>query len=97
MTMAPDTAGATSTRRDIDLTRVESTDSAGRVPTRWKYGPPCGCQTIGRCVHRSHTYWREDLDMSCPSGAAWCGSLGIADRDTAGRLQVCCRDLVVAA
>jgi len=96
VTMPPDNTGGTSTGRDIDPTRVESTDRAGRVPA-WKYGPPCGCRIAAVCVHRSHTYWREDMDMTCPAGAVLCGSLGIAERETAGRLQVCCRDLVVVA
>lgn len=96
--MPRDTTRGTSTGRDIEPTAtVESTDDAGRVPPRWMYGPPCGCHTIGSCVHRSHDYWREDLDMSCPIDATLCGTLGIAERESAGRLRVCCRDLVVVA
>lgn len=97
MTMPPDTTGGTSTGRDIDrATVVESTKPAGSVPTRWQYGPPCGCQTIAVCVHRRDGRLVEDLDMSCPVGAALCGSLGIAERDYAASIHACCAQVVNA-
>jgi hypothetical protein len=61
-------------------------------------GPPCGCHTIGACVHRDPTIRLvEHLDMSCPVGAALCGSLGVAEREAAGRRRMCCAQLLGVA
>lgn len=65
-------------------------------------GCPCGCESVRgeQCQHAEPWSLSEPESVQraiCPVDGHYCGSLGIAERETVGRAGKCCQEFLRGA